>query len=212
VRTRVGSDHTLAQKRQLQSFLFEEALHELHHRPFKKKADRVLIPAEASFDFFAAGRAADPDVSRSLRSKSIPHPLFEALHCTPAPEIRRCEPTDLGFSLVVVSPELNAGPVLKGDEQARECRMPVESAGDQIQFFYYERVQQATDVGAGRNTVPGPGLFQSAGAADPATRLQHQHPLPGAGQIGGAGEAVVPRTYDDDIPPGCGKLVDREVL
>jgi len=43
-------------------------------------------------------------------------------------------------------------------------------------------------------------LFGGAAAAGHLTRLQHQHPLPGLGQIPGAGQPVVSPADHDYIP------------
>ena len=46
-------------------------------------------------------------------------------------------------------------------------------------------------------------------AAEPLAQLEHQHPVAGAGQIGGRGEPVVAAADDDRVPLAGGELGDR---
>src|SRR5258708_4778860 len=60
-------------------------------------------------------------------------------------------------------------------------------------------MQQATEVGGGRNVVSGPDLLRGAGASQNVASLHHQNFATGAGKVAGAGETVVPRAHDDCV-------------
>ena len=51
------------------------------------------------------------------------------------------------------------------------------------------------------NLKPGKDLFGDGGAAEHVPPLEHEHLAPGARQIGGAGQAVVPAADDDRVVP-----------
>ena len=76
----------------------------------------------------------------------------------------------------------------------------VKAAPQEAELFDDQRMQQAGEIGAGRHPDAGKGLFDGACAADALAALEHQHALAGAGEIGGAGEAVVAGADDDGVP------------
>ena len=79
----------------------------------------------------------------------------------------------------------------------------------QRQLLDDQRVQQPGEVGAGRDRVARPGLLERARAADLVAALEHEHAAPGAGEVGGGGEAVVAGADDDRVPAPGGELGGR---
>ena len=72
-------------------------------------------------------------------------------------------------------------------------------------------VEQPDDVGARADHVPlvAERLLERARAAEPVARLEDEHLLAGAGEVGGAGEPVVAAADDDHVPAARGQLADR---
>ena len=185
----------------LQAFVAEIVLDELGHGPVEEHGAGFLIVAEPqlrSARVWAHRRSRDR--LRPAGRKSIAEPANDVAHGVPALHIVGGERADFGFAAFVVIPELNAGAIEEGNEEAVDGGGPLKAATGQVEFFDDERVQQSGKIGAGRHAHAGEGLFDGAGAADAGAALDDQHALAGACEIGCAGQAVVAGADDDHVP------------
>src|SRR5215204_5175359 len=209
VRTRPGAYHALSEQGLLEPLIVEVAFHELHHRPFEQEGYRLAVPPKPRLEVLAGWSLPDPEVLTPFRTQGIPDPLLERRHGPPSAQISGGKAPDLFLGWFVLAPELDAGPILEGNEQSRAGRMPVKASAHQIQLPDDNRMQQAADIGTGRNPVGRPGLLQRAGPAYPVTPLEHQHSAAGSSKVGGAGEAIVTRADHNDIPALLGQGLHR---
>src|SRR5204862_3569013 len=60
-------------------------------------------------------------------------------------------------------------------------------------------LQEAGEVGSGRDAKSGPNFFGDGAAADELTAFEHKHALPRPGQVRGRDQSVVARAYDDRV-------------
>ena len=204
VRAGVGPDDALAEIREVEPFVVHETLDQLHHRPLEEERARLGIAVQPLLDPLARRCIAHPQIPVSLGPERVAHPAFELAHRPPPPHVSRRQPAHLGLAARVVVPELDARAVLEGHEHAPDGRMPPEATARKVELSHYQWVQQSDHVRAGRHPDAGPGFFEGARTANPLPGLEHEHPAPGAGEIGGAGQSIVSRAHHDRIPaPAC---------
>ena len=156
--------------------------------------------ADALFKLLARGRVADPGVAFASGAQGVAQTPHHILHGAPAGDILRREAADLRLTGVVIFPQLDAGAVVEGDEEAVRRGRPGEAMRAHPQLVDDQRVQQADEIRARRHLDAVPKRFERTRAADALARLQDEHALALASEIGGAGQAVVARADDDDIP------------
>ena len=91
-------------------------------------------------------------------------------------------------------------PVGKGEHERGVRPREGEAEALELQVRDDLRLERAGRVGH-RRTVAGEELVLRTGTADDVPLLEHEHVDPRAGEVGGAGEAVVAATDDDGLVP-----------
>jgi hypothetical protein len=76
----------------------------------------------------------------------------------------------------------------------------MEAAGSEIELLNDERMQEASEICAGREANSRPRFVNRAGSAYALTSFEDQHALAGTGEIGSAGKAIMPGTDNDRVP------------
>jgi hypothetical protein len=76
----------------------------------------------------------------------------------------------------------------------------MEATIRETQLIHHQRMQKSGKVRARRHAHAGEGLFDGTSATHALPALEHQDALSGAGQVGSAGQAVVPSTDHDGVP------------
>ncbi len=202
-RAGVGANDALAEIGDLEAFVDEVVFDKLRHGPVEEHRAGFYVIAEQQFNLLACWRIANPQIVFTCGPQRIAQPAKYIAHGLPARHIIWCQRTHGGLAAFVVIPELDAGAIEKGNEEAVDGGSPLKTATGQVQFFNDERVEQAGEIGAGRHPHPREWLFDGARAADTHAALDHQHALTSLGEICGAGEPVVAGP-DDDYVPGFG--------
>src|SRR5579884_1534834 len=212
-RAGVRADDALSEIRNLQPFVGEIAFDELGHRPIEQQAARFFIIAEASFQFFARGRLADPHVVFVGRPQGIARAANYVRHGAPAGYVLGRHSRNFGFALRVVIVELNAGAVFERNKETVAGGRPAKPAPDQIELFNNERMEQPGEIRTRRYPNAGPGFFDGAGAADAAAALQDENALSGASEIGRTRQPVMSGAHNQSVPAlarefgNCGQAV-----
>jgi len=194
----------------LEALVGEVALDELRHGPIEEQGARFLVVAETVFNLLAGGWVADPKIVLAWRSEGVAEAAEHVVHCRPAGDICGRQGADFGGAAILVVPELNAGTIEEGDEEAVHGGSPFISAAGQVEFFDEQRMEQAGEVGARGHAHAGEWFLNGACAAYADTAFDDEDTLAGAGEISGAGEAVVTGADDDCVPAACGELADGD--
>jgi len=178
------------------------------HGPVEEDGASFGVVPEAVFDLFAGGTVADPDVSFARGAERVAETADDGAHGVPAVDVYGRKFADGFGAALVVIPELNAGAVEKGNEEAVDGRRPLEAAAGQVEFLYDQWMEKAREVGARGHADAWEGFFDGACAADALAALNDEDALAGFREIGSAGETVVSGTDDDDVPGFRGEVAD----
>jgi len=103
-----------------------------------------------------------------------------------------------------VVPEAQRRAVVERAPEMRIHEMHPVAVPSQVQLIDHAMVEQANEVGARADDERGivEGVLERAGAADPVTRLEHQHRATCPSQVGGCGQAVVAGSDHNGVPGG----------
>ncbi len=151
----VGADDALAEVGDLQALVFEVVLDEFGHGPVVEQMAGFIVVAEAVVDFFGGGRVADPEIAVAGGTQSVAQAGEAVVHGAPALDIAGRKAADFRFAGGVIVPELNAGAVEHGDEEAVDGGGPVKSASGKVELFDNFGMQQSGEIGAGRHAHGG---------------------------------------------------------
>ena len=141
-------------------------------------------------------------VGRSHRQRRLDHrrhALEHRLVLRVALGVAFAELRDLSASQICVRAHRQRAPVGERRERRGVARQDLVAVRGQLQVADDRRMEQAVDVGGGRDLVAGEGLLGDAGAADDIPPLEHQHALPGARQVAGGHQSVVPGADHDRV-------------
>jgi len=143
-----------------------------------------------------------PGVGRGLEQRGldeIRHALEHRLVAGQGLGIAGGELRDLLPGQLFVGSHEQEATVGKRRERRGAARQQLKPVAGQLEVADDLRPEQAVHVGGGGHLEARPQLFRHARAPHHVAALEHQHPLPGAGEIGGGDEAIVAGPDDDDV-------------
>src|ERR1700694_385414 len=147
--TGVGSDDALAQVGDLEPLVFEIFLYEFGHRPVKQQGTRLIVIAKPLLNLLPSWGFIEPHVPVSGGAQGIAEAANDVGHLLPADHIARRKGTHFRSAAFVVIPQLDAGAIEEGHEEAVDGGRPLETAAGKIELSHNLRVKQAAEVGAG---------------------------------------------------------------
>ena len=204
----VGSDDALAEIGDLEALVAEVALDELGHGPVEEQTAGFFVDAEASVDLGGSGWFAEPDVGGTGGTQGVAEAAEDVVHGAPAFDVAGGKAADFFGAAVIVIPKLDGGAVEKGNEEAVDGGRPMKAAEEKAEFFDDKGMEQTGEIGARRHAHAGKRLLEGAGSADAGAAFEDEDAQAGAGEIGGADEAVVAGADDDDVPRAGGERAD----
>src|SRR6266567_860090 len=196
----VCANHPLSEIRNLQALVLKVALDKLRHGPSKEQGAGFGILAESLFVVLLIWRFIQPKVAGALRTQGIAEAAQHIVHRSPTFHVARREGAHFVGAPIVVIPELNAGAIEEGHEEAIDCGCPCKAAPRQVEFFHDQRMQKSCEIRARRHAHAREWLFDGAGPADAQAALNDKDALAGPRKISGAGEAVVSGAEYDGVP------------
>ena len=206
------ADDALTVEGPLQTLVVHMAVDDLGDGGVEEGLDHLRVVAQQFLELGPLRRLAHPGVAGAFAQRDA-HAVEEVLVGELA--------LDVGFG-EAVGPHVGGGarPVL----ELRVAGAVLEGAPDewlgdedlvavvpQAQLGDDALVEQADDVGARADPVGlvGERGLQGAGPTQALAGLEHQHRLPGSGQIGRRREAVVATTDHDGVPVASGQVGHR---
>ena len=126
--------------------------------------------------------------------------IEEVEQCRVAVDVLLRELPDLRRDPLRLAEPDERAPVGKGEHERGVRPREGETETLELQIRDDLRLERAGGVGH-RRAVAGKELVLRAGAADDVALLEHEHVDACTGEVGGAGEAVVAATDDDDLVP-----------
>src|SRR5207249_3385541 len=105
-----------------------------YHRPGEQEAERLAVAAEPLLELGTRRGRTQPEVALAGGAQGVAESGDDGLHGAPAFDVPGREATDFLFAARVVVPELNAGAVVKRDEEAVAGGHPGVAARGEVQI------------------------------------------------------------------------------
>ena len=212
LRAAVGGDHALAEQRVLEALVLHVVVEDVGDRRVEDDVEHRLLAVQEVLDLLARRALADPGVAAAGAQPAAD--LVEEVLVGPVAVdvlLGDLELLEVALGLGVVEPLAERRAVLERDPQVRVGDVALEAALSEAELLDHELVEQADDVRAGADAVAlvVERALERAGAAEPLPPFQHEHRLPGSGQVRRGGEPVVAAADDDRVPALGRQLLDR---
>src|ERR1035438_2027870 len=106
---------------------------------------------------------------------------------------------DLGDGLRAILPHEEMSIIREGRKEGWIFRVHLISEARQLKFTDDPVLEQAGEVGRGRDAITGPDFFRYRAAAHQLTFFQHQHFAAGPREVSRGDQSVVSRADDDYV-------------